>query len=424
MAADKKIPLLTEVYQPKPGTEPVSKPRQDDASLITPELIARVTGHVRPRLEAEITQSVLLSVRDALRKDLLQDLQVEIKNAQIALETNTSNYVDKTKADLKTELPQMYQSSADLVLKGLTEKISTLQNEAVSKLDASLAHISETEILAASQVLNTQIADLQVNAKAQIMREISHELQAFQAETLGNQQALLRQEMASIFDTTNQEAKADLQQQLSQLQADALVQMRATFTEAMPSIYTNAIAEQQDEIVGTVSQNLNQAMQAFQAQAINQHQARMTESINAHQAQLTQAIGDHQTQLAQSLTTNFESINHNAKADLAERLRIIQADAVEQMRSTLNASIPSIYAAAGDDVKAQFADEMTAQSEQLRESFLATINADLPAVQAVMRENIKQILATSLPSLELDLRNQLTAELQDLLLKVKFVLPK
>ena len=70
MAADKKIPLLTEVYQPKPSAQPAPSPKLDDITLITPELIARVTGHVRPRLEAEITQSVLISVRDALRKDL------------------------------------------------------------------------------------------------------------------------------------------------------------------------------------------------------------------------------------------------------------------------------------------------------------------------------------------------------------------
>jgi hypothetical protein len=94
------------------------------------------------------------------------------------------------------------------------------------------------------------------------------------------------------------------------------------------------------------------------------------------------------------------------------------------MGTTFNDAIPSIYAAAVDDVKAKFVEEMTAQSMHLRDNFLATINADLPAVQEVMRENIQQILATSLPSLELDLRNQLTTELQDLLLKVKFVLPK
>ena len=411
--ADKKIPLLTEVYQPKPSVVATPTPKLDDASFITPELIARVTSHVRPRLEAEITQSVLISVRDALRKDLLQDLQAEVKSAQLAVEANTSNFIDKTKADLKTELPQMYQSSADLVLKSLTEKIVVLQNTAVAKLDATLAQISESEIQAASEVLVTQIADLQANTKAQLTRDISQDMQVFQTQALGNHQALLRQEITELFEATNQAAKADLQQQLSELQTDALAQMRATFTEAMPSIYTNSIAEQQDQIAAQISQNLNQEMQVFQA-----------ESVSQHQAQLSQSISSHQDQLTQSLANNFESISHSAKEDLAERLRLIQADAIEQMRSTLNASIPSIYAAAGDDIKAQFSDEMAVQSEQLRESFLETINSDLPAVQEVMRENIQQILATMLPNLELDLRKQLTAELEELLLKVRFVLPQ
>ena len=411
--ADKKIPLLTEVYQPKPSVVATPTPRLDDASFITPELIARVTSHVRPRLEAEITQSVLISVRDALRKDLLQDLQAEVKSAQLAVEANTSNFIDKTKADLKTELPQMYQSSADLVLKSLTEKIVVLQNTAVAKLDATLAQISESEIQAASEVLVTQIADLQANTKVQLTRDISQEMQAFQTQALGNHQALLRQEITELFEATNQAAKADLQQQLSELQTVALAQMRATFTEAMPSIYTNSIAEQQDQIAAQISQNLNQEMQVFQAESVSQHQAQLSQSISSHQAQLTQ-----------SLANNFESISHSAKEDLAERLRLIQADAIEQMRSTLNASIPSIYAAAGDDIKAKFSDEMAVQSEQLRESFLETINSDLPAVQEVMRENIQQILATMLPNLELDLRKQLTAELEELLLKVRFVLPK
>ena len=98
--------------------------------------------------------------------------------------------------------------------------------------------------------------------------------------------------------------------------------------------------------------------------------------------------------------------------------------ALTQMRATMNEAIPSIYEAAADDVKAKFMDDMTAQTEQVRDSFLATMNADLPVVQEVMRENIQHILATSLPTLENDLRKQLTTELQDLLLKVKFVLAK
>ena len=411
MAADKKIPLLTEVYRPKPSEAQKQKP--DDAVLITPELIARVTGHVRPRLEAEITQSVLVSVRDALRKDLLQDFQLEIKNAQLALEANTSNFVDKTKADLKTELPQMYQSSAELVFKNLSEKIAGLQTNAITTLDASLTQVTEQSLQVAIEALHSTVAGLQAETSAQIAHDLNQEMQAFQAQSLDHHQSVLRQEVTGIFEATSQEAKADLQQQLAGLQAEALLQMRTTFTEAMPSIYTDAIQEQQEEIVAKISQNLNQEMEAFQAQSVSQHQTQLAQSINSHQ-----------TQLEQSLTSNVEFISQNAKDDLAERLRLIQTEAVEQMRSTLNAAIPSIYAAAGDDVKAKFADDMAVQSEQLRESFLTNINADLPAVQEVMRENIQQILATSLPNLELDLRNQLTEELHDLLLKVKFVLPK
>ena len=411
MAADKKIPLLTEVYQPKPSE--TQKPKLDDAILITPEFIARVTGHVRPRLEAEITQSVLVSVRDALRKDLLQDLQAEIKNAQLAVETNTSNFVDKAKADLKTELPQMYQGSAELVFKSLSEKIAVLQTEAITTLDASLTQVTEQSLHVATEALHSTLAGLQAETSAQITHDLNQEMQALQAKSLDHQQSVLRQEMTGIFEATSLEAKADLQQQLAGLQAEALAQMRTTFTEAMPSIYTNAIQEQEEEIVAKISQNINQELQAFQAQSISQHQTQLAQSISSHQAQL-----------GQSLSSNFESISHDAKDDLAERLRLIQTEAIEQMRSTLNAAVPSIYAAAGDDVKAKFADEMTEQSQQMRDTFLVTINADLPAVQEVMRENIQQILATSLPSLTLDLRNQLTEELHDLLLKVKFVLPK
>ena len=402
MAADKKIPLLTEVYQPKPSAQPAPSPKLDDITLITPELIARVTGHVRPRLEAEITQSVMINVRDALRKDLLQDLQAEIKSAQLALETNTSNFIDKTKADLKTELPQMYQNSANLVFKSLAEKVAVLQTEAITNLNSSLTQVTEQSLQVATQALQFTVEGMQADTSAQIKQELTQEMQAFQTDAINNHRALLRQEMTDIFEATNQDAKSDLQQQLSSLQTDALTQMRATFTEAMPTIYTNAIAEQQEQIVAQISQNLHQEMQAFQAESLNQHQ----------------------TQLAQSLTNNFETLSANVKDELAERLRLIQTDAVEQMRNTLNAAIPSIYAAAGDEVKAKFADEMTEQSGQMRTSFLTTINADLPAVQEVMRENIQQILATALPKLALDLRNQLTEELQDLLLKVKFVLPK
>ena len=81
------------------------------------------------------------------------------------------------------------------------------------------------------------------------------------------------------------------------------------------------------------------------------------------------------------------------------------------------------YTAAAADINTKLKQEMANHSAQAREHFLTTINADLPAVQAVLKEHVEQMLAVAMPKLEQDLRGELTAELQALLLKVKFVLP-
>ena len=400
--ADKKIPLLTEVYQPKAVVEFEPKPRRDDVTLITPELIARIAAHIKPRLEADIAKTVTESVRVALKAELLQDLQDEVIQTQASIEARTEDFVDKTKADLKTELPRMYQARADQVYSDLSQKIAQLQTDAVSSADAMLSEGMQTAVQHASAQINVNVEALQSEIGARMMEAINTEMSAFQAQSIEQYQTQLGQELNSIFQSLNQHAQTDLQEQSSTLQSDALAEMRANFIAAMPDIYSTSVAEQQEAITLQISQQLTEALQAFQAESLTMQQA----------------------QLGETLTNTFNTLNENAKQDLLAHMQLMQADTLTQMRVTMNDAIPSIYEAAADDVKAKFMDDMTAQTEQVRDSFLATMNADLPVVQEVMRENIQHILATSLPTLENDLRKQLTTELQDLLLKVKFVLAK
>lgn len=312
---DSKIPVLTEVYQPKVKVQ-ASKPN-DPTLGITPEFIARVTGHLRPRLEADITQAVLDSVRDALKKDLIKELQAEISKTQAAIESNTTDFIDKTKADLKTDLPRMYQVSAELVHASLADKIAGMQTTAVTQVDRMLTDVMQTSTQAATTEINTYVETLKTDATARIQLDLNQALQAFQAESLQQYQAQLSNELSNAYETIMQTTQHNLQQQVQTLQSDAITQMRSELDEAMPAI----------------------------------------------------------------------------------------------------------YAAAADEVKAKFVEEMTSQSLQVRESFLSAVNGDLPAVQEVLRANIQHILASALPALENDLRRQLTDELQELLLKVKFVLP-
>ncbi len=401
--ADKKIPLLTEVYQPKAVAESEfeSKPRRDDVTLITPELIARIAAHIKPRLEADIARTVTESVREALKAELLQALQDEVIQTQASIEARTVDFVDKTKADLKTELPRMYQASADLVYSGLEEKIAELQTDAVSKADEMLSDGMQAAVQHASAQINVNVEALRTEVSAHIMRDINTEMATFQAQTISNHQAQLEQSLTDVLQSLNQNANADMQVQASALQAEALAEMRANFIEAMPEIYTAVVAEQQEAITQEISQQLVEDSQAYQAKALALQQA----------------------QLGETLTNIFNEMNEKAKQDLQSQMSLLHTDVLSQMRATINEAIPSIYETAVDELKTKFTEEMTAHVLQVRDNFLVTVNADLPSVQEVMRDNIQHILATTLPALQNDLRDQLTAELEDLLLKVKFVLP-
>ena len=437
---DKKIPLLTDVYQPKPLakiTPETVQARRDDATMITPELIARIAAHIKPRLEADIAKTVIESVREALKIELIKELQDEVINTQASIESRTVDFVDKTKADLKTELPRMYQNSADLVYSSLEqrfgtlqasvdnafenteqkvkmlqasvatvydnidEKIVELQTGAVSKADAMLSDAMEATLQHANAQIGVNVEALQTEVSAKIMQDINTQMSAFLGQSISSHQAQLAQTFTTVFDSLSQNAAGDLQEQANSLQAAAVIEMRTNFIEAMPSIYTASVAEQQEAITQQISLQLAEELQAVQVKT----------------------LATHQVQLVETLTSTFNTVNEHAKQDLQAQMRTMQTDVLTQMRATMSEAIPSIYEAAADEVKAKFADDMAAQTMQVRDSFLTTVNADLPAVQEVMRENIQAMLATAMPALEKDLRNQLTAQLQDLLLKVKFVLP-
>ena len=326
-SSDSKIPVLTTVYQPKSGVTSSGITTQDfkaqsnrtnDPTLgITPEFISRVTGHVRPRLEAEITQAVMDNLRDTLKKDLMQELQAEIAKTKLGIEANVSDFVDRTKADLKTELPRMYQASADLVHTSLQQRIALMQTDVVTKMDRMLTDVMQTSSYAATAEINTHIEALKSEASQRVSQDLTQEMQAFHDTSLQQQQTL------------------------------------------------------------------------------------------AHEA----------------LTNVYQDISQQANLALQQHMQTIQDDALTQVKTDLNAALPDVYAAAVGVVKAKFVEEMNAQTLALREDFLSKVNGDLPSVQEVLRDNIQQILAGALPALEQDLRLQLTDELQQLLLKVKFVLP-
>lgn len=320
---DSKIPLLTEVYQPKlraegqsialetraPEMRPVTQTRQNDPTLgITPEFISRVTGHVRPRLEAEITQSVLDSVRESIKKEVIAELKAEVNKTQLSIEANTADFIDRTKADLKTELPRMYQASADLVHVNLADKIASMQTEAVTKFDVLLNDIMQISAQAASDQVKSHAQALQVDTSAQMAQALNNEMQHFQAETLNIHQAQLGEQLNSMFDSISQNAKDDMLHQMQMIQAEALAQMNATFNEAMPSIYAAAADEIKTKFAQEMTEQSQQVRESFLT-TINADLPAVQEVLQENIQQiLASALPTLENDLRKQLTTELNDL--------------------------------------------------------------------------------------------------------------------
>ena len=430
--AESKIPVLTEVYKPKVEAKPV---RQEDPTLgITPELISRVSAHVRPRLEAEITQSVLESLSAFVRKDILKEFQHEIRKTQEEIVSSTKDFVDRTKADLKTEMPRMYQDSIDLAQVNLKEKFSAIEGEAATKFDATLSELAESATQKAVSDVVSQTDKAETDASARILQYIDSEMQIFQKKTLEENQVLLQTQLDSI----SQAAQETVTQEIKAFQEKAIALHQAQLSESLANL--------QQSISQDAKQRLQAELVAIQQTAIGEHQTQLTESLNS----LLQTSGEsaehdlmdkmhdfqeklqtnHRAQLDQATEIALQSIKDRIEESTQEQVDImdtqvgsIQQETLAQLREIFNEEKIEIFNATATEIKTTFTEQMAAKGMEVRENFLTLVNGDLPSVQEVLRENIQQILESAIPDLEENLRVQLVAEINQLLLKVKFVLP-
>lgn len=430
--AESKIPVLTEVYKPKAEAKPA---RQEDPTLgITPELISRVSAHVRPRLEAEITQSVLESLSAFVKKDVLNEFQHEIKKTQEEIVASTKDFVDRTKADLKTEMPRMYQDSIDLAQINLKEKFSLIETEAAARFDVTLSELIGSATQKAVSDVVSQTDKTEADASARIVQYIDSEMQTFQQKTLEENQVLLQTRLESI----SQAAQEAVTKEIQAFQEQTIALHQAQLNESLTGL--------QQSISQDSKQRLQTELEAIQQIAIGEHQAQLTQSLNSllqvsgegAERELMDKMHDfqeklqinHRAQLEQATEIALQSIKDRIEESTQEQVGImdaqvgsIQQETLAQLRETFNEEKTEIFNAAAAEIKTAFTEQMAAKGMEVREHFLTLVNGDLPSVQEVLKENIQQILESAIPELEESLRVKLVAELNQLLLKVKFVLP-
>ena len=255
MASEQEsIPVLTQVYV---GTEP---------PVLSPAFFEFAMTQLKPLLDKAIADAVITNKKETIKNEILEDLVPRItqllneemakilKDAKQSLIQDAGNFLDKTKADLTTEIPQMYQLRAEMFQSELIDSYSKLQDDFVLRL---LNHFEklmpqlETDV---AERVGVNLSDLQTSALLKItdLLEVKvAELHQIAADKI--HQDLMR-DLPMFYKNIIEKANQDLAEHLKQLQEEANLVLSIKMNETLPSIYELASAQIKTDLFAEMTQ--------------------------------------------------------------------------------------------------------------------------------------------------------------------------
>ena len=266
MASEQEsIPVLTQVYV---GTEP---------PVLSPAFFEFAMTQLKPLLDKAIADAVITNEKETIKNEILEDLVPRItqllneemakilKDAKQSLIQDAGNFLDKTKADLTTEIPQMYQLRAEMFQSELIDSYSKLQDDFVLRL---LNHFEklmpqlETDV---AERVGVNLSDLQTSALLKItdLLEVKvAELHQIAADKI--HQDLMR-DLPMFYKNIIEKANQDLAEHLKQLQEEANLVLSIKMNETLPSIYELASAQIKTDLFAEMTQFAKTTQLDFEA---------------------------------------------------------------------------------------------------------------------------------------------------------------
>jgi hypothetical protein len=135
---EEDIPLLTEVHALP--TQPIK---------INADLIAEIVAQMKPQLE-DVIKIVIERVQRASVEQVKEVLKQEVSqvtvNARQAVVAELATFVDKTKADLATEVPKMLHANMALIKSDLEREFDQMQTQFQQKIEQTISLRIQAEI--------------------------------------------------------------------------------------------------------------------------------------------------------------------------------------------------------------------------------------------------------------------------------------
>ncbi len=248
------IPVLTQIYV---GSEP---------PVLSPAFFEFAMAQLKPFLDKAITEAAIENqketikneILDELRSPLVQQFNEETVNAleitKQSLIRDTGDFLDKTKADLTTEIPKMYQVRAKIFQAELIETYTKLQEQSILQLSTQFERLMPQLEIAMVEKVNGRLLDLQTLAIEKITGGLQEKITDFHQKAIEKIHHDLLHDLPMIYESIVEKANQDLAEQLKQLQEEASQVLSQKMYETLPSIYELASAQIKTDLFTEMSQ--------------------------------------------------------------------------------------------------------------------------------------------------------------------------
>ena len=254
VSKQKDIPVLTEVYV------------ASEQPVLPPAFFEFAMAQLKPQLEKALSEAALThqneiikqEILDDLRPSLSRDFEAQITNSleatQQSLIQDTADFIDKIKADLATEVPQMYQARAEIFQVDTLEKLAKLQAESILALREEFEKVIPQLENNLFEKVNARLMDLQTATIQKVTDDLQQQIANSHLATLEKMRQDLARDLPEIYENIIEQAKKTLTDQLSSLQEDASQELGIKMNETLPSIYALASMQVKTDLLAEMSE--------------------------------------------------------------------------------------------------------------------------------------------------------------------------
>ncbi len=243
---------------------------QDNIATIMGENLTQLEKQSRAAL-LEKLEDEIKEVRDNLNQQVDEALETRVSETanfvKDSMLSETSALIDKTKADLTTELPALMHSNFEIIQKDMQQKLAEMQDKMVKDVREKVTDsLPELESSMAERV-ETKLGEVETASVNAISTRLNEQLEELKSGLYAAHKEEVSTQLLQMNENLSNQAKLDISQFVDSLKMESEKALQAKLADTFPVLYeglsSNLITNLEQEIVTkaeTVNENFKKQL--------------------------------------------------------------------------------------------------------------------------------------------------------------------